>query len=146
MDHPESWFGASGRSPVNLCSARGFAYGHSWSGSLPWLGHPPFGSSRGRDPLSRGVDPGNDPQRRSGKAKERTLAAIAELKIVVIEQLSQFKSVRPAEISLKHSSSIWSLPICWNYSTSFAWLSLLSLLLLTRVNSSLAQSKSYLFH
>jgi hypothetical protein len=69
--------------------------------------------------------------------------------MVVIKQLSQFKSVRGDEISLKQSTSIWSLPICWNYSASFAWLSLLSLLsllLLTRVNSSLAQSKSYLFH
>ncbi len=35
---------------------------------------------------------------------------------VVIDQLAQFMGVRAAEIFLSHSSSIWSLPICWNSS------------------------------
>jgi len=36
----------------------------------------------------KGIDPGHDPQRRSGQPQQRTLAADAELGVVVIDQLA----------------------------------------------------------
>jgi len=58
-----------------------------------------------------GVDPGHEPQRRfthrhrpvvergSGQAQQRTLAADAELRVVVIDQLAEFTGVRATETS-----------------------------------------------
>lgn len=55
------------------------------------------------------IDPGHDLQRRcrhrcrpviergSGQAQQRTLAADAELRVVVIDQLAQFTGIRAAE-------------------------------------------------
>ena len=70
----------------------------------------------------------------------------AELKVVVIDNLSGLKGLREAEAILSHSRSIYSRTINWECSAALAHSSCLPLLCLPGVNKSLAPSSSYRFH
>jgi len=103
--------------------------------------------TREMDRLWRGAELGiNGRLARKLAAQQRTLAADAELGVVVIDQLAQFTGIRAAETFMSHSSYICSRPICWNSSVSLACHCSLSLLFLPLVNSSLAPSSSCFFH
>jgi hypothetical protein len=99
----------SGRSLVNSCAARGLTP-VTTAGSLLGPGKRPSGATAAGILLVQRIDPGHDPKHRfthwrrpavergSRQTQQHTLPADAEFRVVVIDQLTQFTGVRPAEI------------------------------------------------